>query len=246
MNSLFCLFLIILIIFISYNCYNPIIEGQTNPGPAMGDYTGAGTGPGLPPSSYQADNSCGPGTPCAQYKEKDCYTETITGTAKSNWIYGRKGDKPDTATDYKTKCMTCIQGSQKQSSTQRALANIGYQSNSNKSSFYAMRVCDAMAADCDSPAWYGNSHAEWGNYDCRNVSITDTNISATNRMLCSLVSNSIIQFFLSFLSGVTCTLKIKALELEQTIESAGKCLICSACQGTVNPIPCPDGCDECN
>ena len=45
--------------------------------------------------------------PCADYGDKNCRTETITGTAKSNWVYGEKGD----SNKYKLDCMRCIQGS---------------------------------------------------------------------------------------------------------------------------------------
>ena len=225
--------------YIIYKLYIETIEGNEDDIQSrFGDYRGPSSGRGVI-NQETSEDECGPGTPCADYGDKNCRTETITGTAKSKWVYGEKGD----SNKYKLDCMRCIQGSKEETTMMRYLAYIGYESNKNNNhSYYAKRVCDAMAADCDSISWYANARSDWSSQDCKDVSITDDTISMTSRLLCSIITNPVIQFFLSFLGGVTCTLKIKALELEQSITNAGKCLVCKMCGG---PISCPNGCDTC-
>ena len=247
MDKITSFIIIILSIYISYEyCSVNVVEGQaSDPGISTGDYTGPGSGRGVAPGantqSSDTDDCTIPGTPCYQYKDKDCMRETITQSAKDNWIYGNKGDnRPE-----KQACMKCIQGSKQMTTMPHVLANIGYKTNTSKKSHYALRYCDAMAADCDSRSWYANDHSDWNNQDCKNVSITDGSLPMSTRLLCNMLSNSILQFFMSFLSGVTCTLKIKALELVQGLEHTADCVLCGVCHGHLNPIPCPDDCSGC-
>ena len=245
MDKITSFIIIILCIYISYEyCSVNVIEGQTSgPGISTGDYTGPGSGRGLAPgANTQSDDPydcANPTSPCYKYKDKDCMRETITQSAKDKWVYGDRGDN----LHEKKACMECIQGSKQMNTMPNALANIGYKTNTSKKSYYALRYCDAMAADCGSRSWYANDHSDWNNQDCKNVSITDGSLPMTTRLLCNMVSNSILQFFMSFLSGVTCTLKIKALELVQGLEHSTNCVLCGMCQG--NPIPCPDDCTGC-
>ena len=218
MDKITSFIIIILCIYISYEyCSVNVIEGQaSDPGISTGDYTGPGSGRGLAPGANtqssdtsDTDDCNKPGTPCYIYKDKDCMRETITESARDNWVYGEKGDNiPE-----KQACMKCIQGSKQMTTMPHTLANIGYYTNTSKKSYYALRYCDAMAADCDSRSWYANDHSDWNNQDCKDVSITDDTLPMSTRLICNMVGNSILQFFMSFLSGVTCTLKIKALEL---------------------------------
>jgi hypothetical protein len=218
MDKITSFIIIILCIYISYEyCSVNVIEGQaSDPGISTGDYTGPGSGRGLAPGANtqssdtsDAEDCNKPGTPCYIYKDKDCMRETITESARDNWIYGDKGDN----ISEKQACMKCIQGSKQMTTMPHTLANIGYYANTSKKSYYALRYCDAMAADCDSRSWYANGHSDWNNQDCKDVSITDDTLPMSTRLICNMIGNSILQFFMSFLSGVTCTLKIKALEL---------------------------------
>lgn len=230
MDKLVSFMIIILCIYLSYE-YCSIIEGQINK-PALGDYKGRGTGRGVVQSTPTTTDPCGPGTPCSDYGNTNC--QMIVDSDKKNWIFGSKGD----SLPIKNKCMRCIQGSNTGSTMPRYLANIGYESNRNKHSYYAYRLCDAMAAGCSGGSWYANNNSDWENQDCRGVSITDTNKSMTTRLLCSIVSNSVLQFFMSFMGGVTCTLKIKALELFQNIKHTTKCVTCKL----PRTDDCPPGC----
>lgn len=217
MDKLVSFMIIILCIYLSYEyCYR--IEGQSNK-PAFGDYKGRGTGRGVAQkTTTTTTDPCGPGTPCKEFSDKNCQS-IVDGDKLGNddWIFGSKGD--DLA--IKRKCMKCIQGSKLGGNMPRYLANIGYESNPDKHSYFALRLCDAMAADCSSQAWYANNEADWSNQDCRTVSITDTDKSMTTRLLCSMLTNSVLQFFMGFMGGVSCTLKIKAYELVQKLEELG-------------------------
>jgi len=213
MDKLVSFMIIILCIYISYK-YCSIIEGQANK-PAFGDYKGRGTGRGVAQSTTTTTtttDSCGPGTPCKEFSDKNC--QSIVDGDRDNWVFGSKGDD----LEIKKKCMRCIQGSKLGSTMPRYLANIGYESNSTKNSYYALRLCDAMAAKCGGQSWYANNEADWSSQDCRTVSITDTSKSMTTRLLCSMLTNSVLQFFMSFMGGVSCSLKIKALELIQYVK----------------------------
>ena len=210
MDKLVSFIIIILCIYLSYE-YCVRIEGQANR-PAFGDYKGRGTGRGVAQkTTTTTTDPCGPGTPCKEFSDKNC--QIVKGD-KDKWIFGSKGDN----LDVKRKCMRCIQGSKLGGNMPRYLANIGYESNPDKHSYFALRFCDAMAAECSSQAWYANNEADWSNQDCRTISITDTDKSMTTRLLCSMLTNSVLQFFMSFMGGVSCTLKIKALELIQYVK----------------------------
>lgn len=200
MNYIKLSFLIIVISYVYYKIYSGIlIEGQA-PGPNKGDYNKEQDKP------VNVDDGCD--DTCKKYRDKSCL-QYATG----DWKYGEVGDGKAN----KIECMKCVQFSQKDSSARRYMAQIGYEANANKDSYFARRLCDAMAAGCDSALWYANNETDWSSQDCKGVSLT-TEHSYTTKTLCTMLQNSILQFFLSFLSGVTCTLKIKALEVEQYIE----------------------------
>lgn len=245
MNKVTSFLLIIIIVYVSYDyCTRQVIEGAGN----IGDYNKGQDnksvkktckGPQLSVIDSQK------GVDKCQYKNVSCKTALDNGTGKDNWTYGSGGEPhPE-----KINCMKCIQGSEVDSTSRRYLADIGYDVNTDtgrgRKSEFAYHVCDAMNAECDSYVWYANAHSDWYNQDCKGVTLTPpSNHSHSTIMMCTLLRNSFLQFFMSFLGGVTCTLKIKARELEQTIthaldeaEDSMKCASCK-CGGILGHDKC--------
>ena len=196
--------------------------------------------------------------PC-QFKASSCVT-MMENTNKDSWANHftdyRAGDYSDdegvedaAGWILKSQCARCVQGSEMDGTMRRWLSNVQTtpvnQSNPPISNF-AYDTCDAMAAGCNDPFMYANNRQNWDKEDCKTITIGSTN-PALNIFLCQLTTNAFIQFFLGFMGGATCALKIKALELKaslmsglHTLENIPHEMACTICKA--GPIPCPDGC----
>jgi len=209
MDKLTSLIIIIIIVYISYDyCSQPIIEGQA--GPNKGDYSKDEDNVATEvvcnkPAKIVIDDAAN--LDKCQFKGVSCIDAMANGDARDKWVYGDKGnDNP-----YKTNCMKCVQGSDQDSTARRYLAGIGYEKDTREhNSYFARQLCDAMAAECDSSIWYANAHSDWASQDCKNL---PANVSKSTTAMCLVLGSSVLQFFMSFLGGVTCLLDIKAKEL---------------------------------
>jgi len=226
MDKVTSFLLIVIIVYVSYDyCSNPVIEGQGN----VGGYNTKAH------DAVKSAPACSPPYTCS-YNGVSC---DLTDGDKNSWHFGDSSHAPAA----KSNCMRCIQSSDTVSATQRALAGIGLETNKDNHSEFAYNLCDAKAAGCDSAIWYANAHSDWDSQDCKGVDLTSKHSHSTI-MMCTLLKNPVLQFFMSFLGGVTCTLKIKALELEQTIthamddmENSMKCASCK-CGGILGHDKC--------
>ena len=89
-----------------------------------------------------------------------------------------------------------------------------------------------MVAKCSSDIIYANNRQGGWDHDC-GVTLKKgwgekNNI---NMSVCTLLSNSIIQFFLGFMGGIECTLLIKAREFENSAIKKMECIPCTATFG---------------
>ena len=209
MNKVTSFLLIILIIYISYEyCSRPVIEGADPVGPNKGK----------DPSTDDKHVDTGP-----VLTDIDCRSN-MTDDIIDDWKYIIDRKEGKLIPEKKT-CMDCLQGSTHDGTIQRYLANIGYEANKDGTgkdtheSYYALRYCDALAANCSAKASYANASADWATQDCKHVSFTDTSLSARTRFFCTVLSNSVVSFFLDLIfSGVSCTLNIGATTLWHKIK----------------------------
>jgi len=214
--------LIIIIIYISYDyCSSPSIEGfqskydkSQDKKPVEEKCSGAQVG--ISKSLTEISESC-------RYKSVSCSKFLETAKEEQKWNFGTPLPKSDCGGDkaciYKKNCMKCVQGSEQDSTLRRYLSGIGLKVNADKSSFYGYYLCDAMAAGCSDPFWYAYNKADWSGHDCKGVSMTSTHTNST-KMMCNMLTNPVLQFFMGFMGGITCTLKIAELEAEQLLHSA--------------------------
>jgi len=199
-------------------------------------------------------------SPC-QFKASSCVTMMETAN-KEKWAnHYTDYDSPEYSDDtggasapgwiLKNQCAKCVQGSEMDGTTRRWLSNVqttpANQSDPPTSRF-SYDVCDAMAAGCNDPLMYANNRQDWEKGDCKTVIVGST-YPNLNILLCQLTTNAFIQFFLGFMGGATCTLKIKALELQASLmsglhklERIPHDMVCSMCGPLPNPINCPDDC----
>jgi len=127
----------------------------------------------------------------------------------------------------KKQCQLCVIGSKMDGTTRRVLANLGKTPDSKDvpPSNFAYDLCDAMVAGCEKALFYANNKQDW-NSICDEVDKTTWTNNKLNKAVCKLLKNSIIQFFLGFMGGIECTLKIKAYEFK-------KAMSCDLCK--INP-----------
>ena len=223
MNKLVSFLIIIIIIYISYeycSITSTVIEGANNK--RTGDYDESKDRPVVDECANVAqvdeistnklhDNKCA-------YKNKSCTVLMDNQTVRDNWTYGAAGESKT----IKKNCMRCIQGSMKDSTTRRYLSLIAADpANGKRDSKFAYNLCDGLAAECEDALFYSNNSTDWAHSDCVGVSLA-SNHSKLNKFMCQILTNSFLQFFLSFMGGVTCTLKIKTYELEQKVVQMAK------------------------
>ena len=129
----------------------------------------------------------------------------------------------------KKQCNLCVQGSKVDGNTRYVLANVSKTKEGvPHESHFADDLCDAMVAGCGSQVFYANNRQDGWNYDCKyaNSSKSSWTDNKLNKAICKMLSNSIIQFFLGFMGGLECTLKIKGYQLESGIKNSVKCDTC--------------------
>jgi hypothetical protein len=250
MNKYISLVVILFIIYISYEyCSDTIIEGASG-----GDYD-----PDKEDAAYDKPKVCSepPDTsdsinnltskikaPCA-FKEQIC-SKLMTNTGDAwNSFYTDYSTRSETAVDtkgwiMKKNCESCIRGSNNMGTTLNVMSNVSNKlDGTTYQSKFALDYCDALAADCESPLLYANNRQNWEQYDCNGVDAGSSVYSKTNQLVCVLLKSSILQFILSFMGGITCTLKIKAKELETSLKQIPDKMLCSICGFG---IPCPKNC----
>ena len=153
--------------------------------------------------------------PC-QYRENSCLASAQAVSNKWNQYRDNSASHPGSI---KYNCSKCVQGSNLDGSFRYYLANVRTELDGNVShSKFADDLCDAMAADCDDAFFYAINKQDWWHGDCSGVTVETHGY--TNGALCTLFGSSFISFITGFLGGITCNLKIRALELEQSIMKA--------------------------
>mgnify|MGYP001231676715 CR=1 FL=1 len=153
--------------------------------------------------------------PC-QYRENSCLVSAQAVSKK--WDQYRE-NSTDHNGSLKYNCSKCVQGSDIDGSIRYYLANVGTDVNGiKKVSKFADDLCDGMAADCDDAFFYALNKQNWWLGDCEGVTMEKN--GKVNITLCTFFGSSFISFVTGFLGGITCNLKIRALELEQSIMNA--------------------------
>ena len=154
--------------------------------------------------------------PC-QYRENSCLASAQAVSKKWTQYRDNSSDDPNSL---KYNCSKCVQGSNLDGSLRYYLANVGTNvegTNVNtKKSKFADDLCDGMAADCGDAFFYALNKQDWWLGDCKDV--TMDNNGTINNGLCTIFGSSFISFITGFLGGITCNLKIRALELTVSIK----------------------------
>ena len=235
MNKIVSIFIILIIIYLSYDyCSTKMIEGQTT----MTDeelkeqdksitVKSCEGGPVSIGSNIKANNAK---YPC-QYKNISCVNK-MEQVSTNDWGDNWHGSGNKT----KQQCQLCVMGSDVDGNTSKILSNVG--KNKNNPIFrsnFANDLCDAMVAGCDSRLFYANNKQDGWNIDCRGVENTSWTDNKLNKAMCAILKNSIIQFFLGFMGGLECTLKIKMYQLQSSVKKQFHCGICKI------PEACSDG-----
>jgi|MDTG01.1.fsa_nt_gb hypothetical protein len=102
-------------------------------------------------------------------------------------------------------CMNCVKYSDKVNVVVR---NMGILDN-----YFAGSYCDAIAANCGRDSdklFYANSHSHW-ELACSSPS------NDIQSYLCLILDNSVFQYFLGFLSPMSCSLKIAAYKFKNDV-----------------------------
>lgn len=254
MNKCISLLVILFIIYISYEyCSDTIIEG-VSAGSDNQDENDAAYAP--PEKCLDQPVTSGSinelttkiNSPCA-FKDKIC--SNLMSNTGDEWnsyytdYHNRTGDGVDPkGWIMKKNCENCIRGSNKIGTTLNVLANVSNTlDGAMPTSKFSLDYCDALAADCEDPLLYSNNRQNWGQYDCLHVDASSSSYSNTNKAVCVILKSSAIQFILSFMGGITCTLKIKAKELTTTLKQIPDKMLCGICgTSTVQP-DCPKNSD---
>tara|TARA_Y100000389_G_C17452138_1_gene515594 strand:+ start:980 stop:1726 length:747 start_codon:yes stop_codon:yes gene_type:complete len=228
-----CSFLIILIIiYLSYDyCSHTLIEGagstMTQAELDKQDNIAKQIKCSSPPATKIKGSSA---TEACAYEKVSCMT-LMDEVSNSDWgdsytDYGGSGS--NYIEDVKKQCHFCVKGSKQDGNARHILANVGGTADSH----FAYDICDAMVAKCSSDIIYANNRQGGWDHDC-GVTLKKgwgekNNI---NMSVCTLLSNSIIQFFLGFMGGIECTLLIKAREFENSAIKKMECIPCTATFG---------------
>jgi|TARA_B110001469_G_C9626553_1_gene312840 hypothetical protein len=227
--------LILFIIYISYDYCSDKIEGLDSTCPD----------PGSPPDKIDGLKSLPVKAPCF-FKQTSCNNLMTNVGDEWNSFYTDYNPSEGPGVDskgwtMKQQCERCMRGSSKMGQTLNLLANVSNKIESPEipthSSKFSLDYCDALAAKCGSPLFYANNRQNWEQYDCSGVTIGNDEYSKTSQFLCSLLTNNVIQFFMGFLGGATCTLKIKALELETSLSHIPDDIFCLICSDDVPGVP---------
>jgi hypothetical protein len=239
-----CSFVIILIIaYLSYD-YCSTKEGlgdvQTTSGINQGYYD-RGEDLTIPVDEANVDSS-GQACPAVPTEGDACFYKT-TMCERSDFDIDSYNFGDDSNTE-RTTCMRCVMGSETMPRSVTGLASIGLK-NRGRTSEFARNYCDALMADCDDYYFYALGTTDFYK-DCgyRGFMNFDEGIMASTyyTFMCSIMTNPIFMFIFEILKGISCPLKIKAMELERSLENAGHDVLCELCGPLPNPIPCPDHC----
>lgn len=103
----------------------------------------------------------------------------------------------------KSNCEKCLEGSAKDSSIRKRLANI--KKDSDTSSKFSSHTCDALAYKCEDPTMYGIINSPWSECD-------DTdNLGIIDKIICFMLNTGIIDYYgASVGGGGECFLRIQA------------------------------------
>ena len=250
MDKCISLLVILFIIYISYEyCSDTIIEGASAGADNQDENDAAYA---TPEKCLDAPDTSGSinsltseiKSPCA-FKEQLCSNLMKNTGDEWNSYYTdystRTGDGVDPkGWKMKKNCENCIRGSNKMGTTLNVLANVSNTlDGAMPTSKFALDYCDALAADCEGPLLYANNRQNWEQYDCHGVDETSSSYSNTNKAVCVLLKSSAIQFILSFMGGITCTLKIKTKELETSLKQIPDKMLCGICGDSVVLPDCP-------
>jgi len=231
MNKICSLFIIIIIVYLSYDyCSNSLIEGQTTYDTKQDDVIVAekcesAAGKSLPKFSRDMTDIKTNTTstkPC-QFESTSCIS-TMERVKSDDWGVNWH----HSGTPLKRRCNLCVQGSKIDGNARHVLANVGVsKERPNDRSNFADDLCDAMVAGCGgSSLIYANNQQNGWRTDCMHIDETDWDDNKINKAMCTFLQNSTIQFFLGFMGGIECTLKIKAYQLRGNIQEAMDCTAC--------------------
>lgn len=226
-----CSFLIIIIIgYLSYSYCSKTIEGITS-GVNYGTYDlsqdlaqtpggNANQQSGGTIDVCSSQDTQNPMNTC-YYKDKNC------NNLRSSWVNGYEYDSNNN--ENRQKCMRCIQSNTSTGTTTNYLARVGLENQPTQGqSEFAKYYCDALIADCSDRYWYALDQTDFNN-ECTNISIGG-NASNMSKFICSVMTNTITGAFFGFLfsiiSGVSCTLEIKASEAKRYISGKIDCMEC--------------------
>jgi len=223
MNKICSFFIIVIIIYLSYDyCSRSLIEGQGKGKPDYSKYdetqdaavkTVVCKGPPLTtiPDTKVTTYPC-------SYEKASCMNamdKVTTDAWGNNWN--------EVGNDLKQQCSLCVQGSKIDGTTRHVLSNVGKIPGSPPPptvpvSKFAEDMCDAMVAGCDKSIFYANNRQDGWAIDCSGVDATTWTDNKLNKGVCALLQSDILQFFLGFMGGIECTLKIKAHKLKAGLQ----------------------------
>ena len=232
MNKICSFLIIIIIIYVTYDYCSRITEGQTVAKDIEDRNTEREEEDKSVPDAKCVDNN---GTPLAKKKSINKNDDNIYPCVYENVSCKSAMDKitaddwehywgnPGAEGSYKKQCNLCVQGSKVDGNTRFILANVGNVPGTKvgKSNF-ADSLCDAMAIKCDNQVMFANNKQD-GWPDCAKIDSTTWEENKLNKVVCAILTSSIIQFFLNFLGGVSCTLQIMAHTTMAKIDCFGCC-----------------------
>jgi len=244
MDKYCSLLIILLIIYLTYDYCSNIVEGKDNIVEGKDNIPGGGNyntskddyKPYQCPYGDQVkggitsikDGVTGEVTNPCDYKSVSCIN---TIPKESEWGNNYTNNpppvkKPDDFKKLKPnqklkkQCQLCVIGSKVDGTTRHVLANVANDPATTNvpPSNFAYDLCDAMVADCGKAEFYANSRQDGWSNDCATADKTSWTNNKINKLLCKTLKSSFIQFFLGFMGGIECTMKIKAYELRAYME----------------------------
>jgi hypothetical protein len=187
------------------------------------------------PALTKIDTSQSDTIPC-QFSDVSCVEIMAVRTNKQDYAeFFNDQSTPDTTKNgwkQKKQCGDCIEGSMADSTIRRIISEI--------SPYFGKDYCDGLAAECTDPFMYAYNKQDWDGH-CRG------NRTTQQQVICvAVLTNPFVSFFMSFMGGVTCTMKIKALELKaslmsafDTVKNMPKNTACLVTHGHVPGVDCP-------
>ena len=228
MNKYCSLLIILLIVYLAYDYCSNIVEGNDgipgggNYNTAQDDFKGVAVCPYGETkgniTSIDEGVTKGVTNPC-DYKSVSCIND-MTGK-DSDWgnnFTNKHLDLTKPNQMKKEQCKLCVMGSKVDGTVRTVLANLGKTPGETTvpTSDFAYDVCDAMVADCSQALFYANAKTDWSN-TCKAVENTSWTNNKLNKAVCKVINNGIIQFFLQFMGGIECTMKVKAYEFKKAM-----------------------------